>query len=487
MNLAQLLFLVIMWCLTFSRHSSTIAFRAIALRSFASSSRKSTTLRNIENEETVSGYQRPKVQWYPGHIAKAERQLQETISAVDVVLEVRDARIPKATCHPNVATWCSGKPRIVVITHVDTVPKSATVAWKTSILNNSSNEESIANKQIRNQAKQARNERFKYSSQLPKSFSALTKSVSNHGHSPIEDVVFVNAKEGTGIHALKRIIQTAGNHVTVRRSRRGLAPRPLRVGILGFPNVGKSALINKILNRKRAATANTPGVTRSLQWIRVQSDEYASATGKKTPKISEYFELLDSPGIIPAVLEDQSDALLLAACNCIGDAAYDNQAVAVYLCDWLLGIHRLGLQYKVAPRWKTQFETRYGMNPLEMKELKNETPTGEHLLFAVADKTCQGDPEDASRKILQDFRTGRMGKICLQIPDAIHGGTAVVHEDATSTMIAQRREEVEEEQRRAREQRAKEAIEMAKQSGLGLPPLNRVDAGDIGKGIFDGW
>jgi ribosome biogenesis GTPase A len=198
--------------------------------------------------------------------------------------------------------------------------------------------------------------------------------------------------------------------------------------------------------------------------------------------------LLDSPGIIPAVLEDQSDALLLAACNCIGDAAYDNQAVAVYLCDWLLGIHRLGLQHKGAPKWKSQFETRYGMDPLEMKDLESkDTLTGEDLLFAVADKTCQGNPEDAARKILQDFRTGRMGSICLQIPDTIHDGSAVVHEDSTSALIAQHREEAEEEQRRAREQRARVAIEKAQQDGLGLPPLRNVNTSDIGKGLFDGW
>jgi 50S ribosome-binding GTPase len=80
----------------------------------------------------------------------------------------------------------------------------------------------------------------------------------------------------------------------------------------------KSALINRLLGRRRARTANTPGVTRSLQWIRIRTDD-----GKKTNK--KEYELLDSPGIIPSYLDDQSDALLLAACNCIGEASYDNQ------------------------------------------------------------------------------------------------------------------------------------------------------------------
>jgi 50S ribosome-binding GTPase len=87
-----------------------------------------------------------------------------------------------------------------------------------------------------------------------------------------------------------------------------------------FPRIyfSKSALINRLLGRRRARTANTPGVTRSLQWIRIRTDD-----DKKTHK--KEYELLDSPGIIPSYLDDQSDALLLAACNCIGEASYDNQ------------------------------------------------------------------------------------------------------------------------------------------------------------------
>lgn len=99
----------------------------------------------------------------------------------------------------------------------------------------------------------------------------------------------------------------------------------------GFPYTihSKSALINRLLGRRRARTANTPGVTRSLQWIRVRTDDT-----KKTNK--KEYELLDSPGIIPASLEDQSDALLLAACHCIGEASYDNQ-VCVSSIDSNLG------------------------------------------------------------------------------------------------------------------------------------------------------
>ncbi len=87
----------------------------------------------------------------------------------------------------------------------------------------------------------------------------------------------------------------------------------------------KSALINRLLGRKRARTANTPGVTRSLQWIRVAADKSTAASGSGSSSSRREFELLDSPGIIPSDMIDQTDALLLAACNSVGVGAYDNQ------------------------------------------------------------------------------------------------------------------------------------------------------------------
>jgi len=90
------------------------------------------------------------------------------------------------------------------------------------------------------------------------------------------------------------------------------------VGIIGFPNVGKSALINRLLGRKRAKTANTPGITRSLQWMRVAADKQTSVSGSGAANAKKGFELLDSPGIIPSDMLDQNDALLLAACNSVG-------------------------------------------------------------------------------------------------------------------------------------------------------------------------
>ena len=198
------------------------------------------------------GYNRPAVQWYPGHIAKAERQLSETLKVVDVVVEVRDARACKATAHPRVGEWCAGRPRIVVLTHLDMVPKAASSTWRKAYetLGAESWDEAPINKQVANQAKQARQFRSRFDvnggpgsskkKNRDKNVSYEEKiEMKRSNITPVEQVLFVNAKQGQGIHALHRAIFKAGAHVQERRERRGLNPRALRVGIIGYPNVGK--------------------------------------------------------------------------------------------------------------------------------------------------------------------------------------------------------------------------------------------------------
>jgi ribosome biogenesis GTPase A len=250
-------------------------------------------------------------------------------------------------------------------------------------------------------------------------------------------------------------------------------------------------LINRILGRKRARTANTPGVTRSLQWIRVRTDDSKTSLKKE-------FELLDSPGIIPAKMVDQSDALILAACNCIGSAAYDNQAVAAYLCEWLKAIYVMEKDYVAAPEWRQKCKERYGFDPMKpLNEETGEMLTGDDMLYLVADNVCRGDPEDASRKILQDFRTGRMGPISLQVAPETeddNGQMSVLQkESSTNRQNMEARRELAREEQQAR---ARLAVETAKERGLELPPMileqggannNKEDDDDVGKGMFDGW
>ena len=275
----------------------------------------------------------PPIQWYPGHIAKAEKQLKEQLGKVDVVLEVLDARIPLASHHPQIDSWIGTKPRILVLNRIDMIPESAMQEWLTW---------------------------FKLQEKQP---------------------YFTNAKQGKGIKEIKSAAIKTGGAMNLRRRDRGMRPRPVRAVVIGFPNVGKSALINRLVGKKIVVSERRAGVTRQLRWV----------------KISKEIELLDAPGVIPWRLENQRDAIKLAVCEDIGQASYDNQVVAAEAVDLLL---ELGYSDAIA--------NRFNLNPTGM--------TGEAFIQAAGDRFHQGDKERVARQILYDFRTGNLGRVPLELP-----------------------------------------------------------------------
>lgn len=282
----------------------------------------------------------PPIQWYPGHIAKAQKALQEQLKRVDVVLEVRDARIPLATHHPQVEQWVGSKVRVLVLNRVDMILPQVQQLWM-------------------------------------KWFKA-------QGEQPY----FTDAQDGKGVVAVTQAALKAGVEINQRRQSRGMLPRPVRAVVMGFPNVGKSALINRLLQRRVVESAARPGVTRQLRWIR----------------ISDQLELLDAPGIIPAKLDNQEAAFKLAICDDIGDASYDNQRVAAALIDLL--------QYldATAPDMlpKHLLQSRYELDPIAF--------TNEEYLHVLAQRRYQGDVERTARHLLTDFRKGLLGAIALELP-----------------------------------------------------------------------
>jgi ribosome biogenesis GTPase A len=283
----------------------------------------------------------PAIQWYPGHIAKAERQLLEQLNRVDVVLEVRDTRIPLATRHPNLDRWINGKERVLVLNRMDMIPIPAQDAWQQWFM--------------------------------------------TQGETPL----FTDAQQGKGIEAVAKAAQAAGAAMNARRVQRGMQPRAVRAVVIGFPNVGKSALINRLLKRRVVDSARRPGVTRQLRWVRVGGS----------------LDLLDAPGVLPAKLSDQTMALKLAFCDDIGEAAYDPQRVAAALLDHLQTLEQQSSWVSTAI-----LTERYGL-PLTGH-------TGEAYLHEVARQRYQDDRERLAQKILNDFRKGLWGAIPLELPEA---------------------------------------------------------------------
>ncbi len=282
----------------------------------------------------------PAIQWYPGHIAKAERLLQDQLKKVDVVLEVRDARIPLSTHHPRVDHWVGEKERVLVLNRVDMIPAATREQWELWFRANG------------------------------------------------QAIIFTDAQNGKGTKGLAKAAAQAGAKMNARRVKRGMKPRAVRAVMIGFPNVGKSALINRLVQKRVVESARKPGVTRSLRWVRV---------GKE-------LDLLDAPGVLPAKLDDQAAAVKLALCDDIGQAAYDNQRVASELVEQLKALQSL----EPAPVNQQVLCDRYGVD--------EDAFTGEEYILAVADERYQGDRERTARHILNDFRKGILGKIPLELP-----------------------------------------------------------------------
>ena len=289
----------------------------------------------------------PAIQWYPGHIAKAEKALTDNLAKVDLVIEVRDARIPTATGHPHLQRWIKGKQHLLVLNRRDMISAGARQAW---------------------------DQWFRAQEQTP---------------------WWCDARAGTGVKQLQQAAIRAGTALNGRRLGRGMKPRPVRALMLGFPNVGKSALINRLVRQKVVDSARRAGVTRSLRWVRLGQD----------------LDLLDAPGVLPPRLDNQRAALLLALCDDIGQAAYDGEAVALAFVVLLAGLE----QRQIAGVPAGLLEGRYG---LPVPSLAGAGPDANGWLEAAAARHTSGDTARMAQRLLDDFRRGQLGALALELPDA---------------------------------------------------------------------
>ncbi|KAI3843208.1 hypothetical protein MKX03_009807 [Papaver bracteatum] len=277
------------------------------------------------------------VQWYPGHIAKTEKELKEQLKLMDVVIEVRDARIPLATGHPQMEAWIGNRKRILVLNREDMISTSDRNAWAHYFANQG------------------------------------TK------------VVFANGKLGMGAIKLGRLAKSMAVGVNVKRKSKGLLPRAVRAGIVGYPNVGKSSLINRLLKRRLCTAAPRPGVTRHLKWVHFGKD----------------LELLDSPGIIPMRISDQTSAIKLAICDDIGERSYNVADVAAILVQMLMRIPTVGSK-ALYQRYKILAE--------------GPGHSGKIFIDKLALQMFNGDVHQASFRLLTDFRKGKFGWVALERP-----------------------------------------------------------------------
>jgi ribosome biogenesis GTPase A len=409
-------------------------------------------IRDQEDDPYIKSDKSNAISWYPGHIAKAERELTDYLGKVDVVVEVRDARIPLSTTHPKVLEWIGKKPVIVVMLRIDQVSSTALNAWKRYYQRN--------NPHI-----------------LPANFNLQDHQAAK--------IFYINGKLGTNVPALKQEILRAGHAVNERRERKGIAPRAVRAAVIGFPNVGKSALINRLLGRTMAKSRDLPGVTKALTWVRLGNANVASASGQaieqSTNLQGNIIELLDSPGIIPAKQLNQENAIKLAICNDIGEAAYDRVVVAAEMCNYLNQLYRqTGKQivdmHKIENRYKLDFSKM----------------TGDEIVYQIAETSCQGNTLSAADKLLSDFRKNMFTYASLEFPVGVslssmkpRSRTQMPKESSSSTTEIKREELLPLTATAKKRVLSKAKVMNTEFDQKALD--EDISALDIGRGNFDGW
>lgn len=226
------------------------------------------------------------IQWFPGHMAKARRQVTEKLKQIDVVIELLDARLPLSSRNPMIDEIVADKPRLILLNKADLADTEATEQW-----------------------------------------------VSHFKERGLRTLP-IDALSGKGVNRLPGICQELAADMLNRRKEKGMQARAVRVMILGIPNVGKSSLINRLSKRSVAQTGDRPAVTKSQQWV----------------KMGDSLELLDTPGILWPKFEDQMVGLRLATSGAIKDELLDFTEVSLFAIAYLLHYYpeRLKERFKLA-------------------------------------------------------------------------------------------------------------------------------------------
>lgn len=211
------------------------------------------------------------VQWYPGHMTKAKRQMQEDIKLIDLIIELVDARVPLSSRNPDIDEIGKNKARLILLNKADLADETQNEAWKAYF--------------------------------QEKGFF----------------VVKVDSRNGAGMKMVQNVIQEACKEKTERDRKRGIKNRPIRAMVAGIPNVGKSTFINTFAGKACAKTGNKPGVTKGKQWIRLNKN----------------VELLDTPGILWPKFEDQEVGKRLAFIGSIKDDILNMEELALELISYL--------------------------------------------------------------------------------------------------------------------------------------------------------
>lgn len=277
-------------------------------------------------------------QWYPGHMTKARRMMEENIRLIDLIIELVDARIPLASRNPDIDALGRNKSRIVLLNKSDLADEQANKLWKAYF-----------------------EEKGLY-------------------------VLEVDSQKGKGIKAIHGLVQKACKEKIERDRKRGILNRPVRAMVVGIPNVGKSTFINSFAGKACTKTGNKPGVTKGKQWIR----------------LNKSLELLDTPGILWPKFESEEVGLKLALIGSMNDNIVSVGEMAVDF----IGMLKECCGGALAKRYGVEEEKENFVILEDIARRRGCLLKGEEL-----------NTEKAAALLLEDFRSGRLGRITLEVPD----------------------------------------------------------------------
>ena len=284
-------------------------------------------------------YEKMNIQWFPGHMTKAQRMIEDSIKQVDAVCEILDARIPRSSRNPDIDRLAAGKPRLIILNRIDLADPEITSQWR------------------------------------------------RHFECQGIRIMETDAKSGKGVNNFVPALKELLKDKLADYAAKGQKNRPLKVMILGIPNVGKSTFINKAARRKAAIAGDKPGVTRGKQWI----------------TIDQSLCLLDTPGILWPKFDSQEVGEMLSITNAIKADVLDKETLAA---NFML---RLRDMYPDALRERYKIEPEPKMNGFELLEA-----AAKKRGFLVS--KGEYDIERMANTLLGEYHDGKLGRISLEKP-----------------------------------------------------------------------
>ena len=284
-------------------------------------------------------FEKMNIQWFPGHMTKAQRMIEDSIKQVDAVCEILDARIPHSSRNPDIDRLADGKPRLIILNRTDLADPQITAQWRTY----------FEQRGLR--------------------------------------ILETDAKTGKGVNGFAPALRELLKDKIADYAAKGQVNRPMRVMILGIPNVGKSTFINKVAKRKAAIAGDKPGVTRGKQWI----------------NIDRGLDLLDTPGILWPKFDSQEVGEMLAITNAIKADVLDKETLAA---NFML---RLREMYPEALTGRYKLELDPDMNGFELLE-----QAAKKRGFLVS--RGEYDIERMANTLLGEYHEGKLGRISLEKP-----------------------------------------------------------------------